>query len=513
MSFRRIALLALLVLLPALPVVLAMGRGAAGDSQRQVIVYTPHNEQIRFEFGRAFAEWHQRKFGESVKVVWNTPGGAGDIRRILQANAEAALRDGRPIGGNADIVFGGGSWEFAQLKREIAIEVGGERRVGRIIESPGFDPAWLEQVYGENAIGGDRLYDPEGYWFGTALSAFGIVYNRDMLLRLGLNEPAQWEDLANARYHGAITMVNPAQSASITTALEAILERVGWERGWQIIRRMSANARGVASSAPKVSLDVASGDSAAGPTIDFYGRFQAQAIVAAGGGDRIGYVDPKGETVVDADPVALLAGAPDRQTAVRFIEFTLSDEGQALWQFRAQKRGAGELGPHAFELRRMPILRSFIAAHSADFVDQVDPFTLATAVPDPDRNARALVAPVFSALCADRRDELARAWSIIRTHPAYPSNRALVTAKDVEDAELKALLEAFDAMPLIDGPSGASHDLATREGRAAVREGWLRGGWKDAGLWPAGASGAEELRLRLGIFFSGQYARIAGGST
>jgi iron(III) transport system substrate-binding protein len=511
LSFRRIALLTLLVLLPALPVVLAVGRGPASDAQRRVIAYTPHNEQIRLEFGRAFADWHRRTYGETAVVVWNTPGGAGDIRRILQANAEAALRDGRAIGGNADIVFGGGSWEFAQLKREITIEVDGERRSGRILESPGFDPAWLEQVYGENSIGGERLYDPDGYWFGTALSAFGIVYNRDMLLRLGLNEPAQWEDLAHARYHGAITMVNPAQSASITTVLEAILERVGWERGWQIIRRMSANARGVASSAPKVSLDVASGDSAAGPSIDFYGRFQAQAIMAAGGGDRMGYVDPKGETVVDADPVALLAGAPDREAAVRFIEFTLSDEGQALWQFRARKRGDGELGPHVFELRRMPIRRSFIAAHSAEFVDQVDPFALATAVPDPDRNARALVAPIFSALCADRRDELARAWAVIRTHPAYPTNRALVTATDVEDARLKALLEAFDAMPRIEGPDGSMHDLATREGRAAVREGWLRGGWKDAGLWPTGAAGAEELRLRLGIYFSGQYARIAGG--
>lgn len=513
MSLRRIALLATLVLLAALPVVLAVGRSSEGRSQRWVIAYTPHNEQIRSEFGRGFAEWHRRKYGETAKVVWNTPGGAGDIRRILQANAEASLRDGRPIGGNADIVFGGGSWEFGQLKREVTVDVDAEKRAGRILESPGFDAAWLDGIYGENSIGGERLYDPDGYWFGTALSAFGIVYNRDMLLRLGLKEPTQWEDLANAGYHGAITMVNPAQSASITTALEAILERVGWERGWQIIRRMSANARGVASSAPKVSLDVASGDSAAGPTIDFYGRFQAQAIVAAGGGDRIGYVDPKGETVVDADPVALLAGAPNRETAVRFIEFTLSEEGQALWQFRARKRGEGELGPHEFELRRMPILRSFIAAYSADFVDQVDPFALATAVPDPDRNARALVAPVFSALCADRRDELAHAWAVIRTHPAYPKNRALVTAKDVEDAELKALLEAFDGMPRIDGPSGASHDLATREGRAAVREGWLRGGWKDAGLWPAGASGAEELRLRLGLFFSGQYARIRGGST
>ena len=132
-------------------------------------------------------------------------------------------------------------------------------------------------------------------------------------------------------------------------------------------------------------------------------------------------------------------------------------------------------------------------------------------MPDPDRNARALIAPVFNALCADRRDELARAWRAIRTHPAYPRDRALVTAKNVEDAGLKAMLAAFDAMPLVDGPDGARHDLAERQGRAAVREGWLRGGWKDAGLWPSGASGADELRMRLGQFFGAQYAQVSGG--
>lgn len=506
----------LLVMLVALPLALAPrtgdreGSGDDGPRQvRRVIVYSPHNEQIRLEFARGFAAWHERVHGERAEVVWNTPGGASDIRRILEANAESALREGRAIGGNADLVFGGGSYEFGLLKRELSVEVDGVRRTGRILERAALDPAWVAETFGENSIGGDPIYDPDGYWFGTALSAFGIVFNRGYLAELGVQEPAKWEDLADARLSGALAMVNPAQSASVTTALEAILQRLGWERGWQVTRRMAANARSVSSSAPKVSLDVSAGDAAAGPTIDFYGRYQAQAIVDSGGGARIGYIDPQGQTVVDSDPVALLAGAPHRETAERFIRFTLSDEGQALWQFAARAREAGELGPHRFELRRMPIRRAFIAAHFAEFTDKVDPFALASRVENPDRNARAFIAPVFSAICADRRDELARAWTAIRTHPAYPRNLVLVTAADVDDPTLKAMLEAFDAMPEIEGPSGARFTLASREGRAAVRDGWLRGAWKDSGLWPAGAVGADELRRRIGAFSSQQYARIA----
>ena len=512
MRIGRFILPTLLVVLAALPVVLARRDAMPEGDAPRVIIYTPHNEQIRSEFGRAFAEWHARTRGVRAEVVWNTPGGTSEIRKLLEANAEAALRDGRPIGGNADLVFGGGSYEYGQLKREIATGDGDARRAGRILDAIGFDDAFLERTYGENRIGDEPLFDPERRWFGTALSGFGIVFNREFLARLGVPEPRRWEDLADARLAGAVTLVNPAQSGSVTTALEAILQRLGWEKGWRIIRRMSANARSVASSAPKVPLDVSAGDSAAGPCIDFYGRYQAQAIADAGDPGRIGYIDPKGETVIDPDPIALLANAPNRDTAIAFIEFVLSDEGQALWQFPAEERPEGALGPREFELRRMPVRRDFIARERGSFLDDVDPFELASAVENPDRNARSFIAPIFSALCADRRDELAAAWRAIRTHPAYPREKAFVVADDVEDPGLKAMLEAFDAMPPIDAPGGATESLGTREGRAAVRAGWLKGGWKDAGLWPEGAAPADELRRRMGAFFSGKYREIRAGA-
>ncbi|MEY3025376.1 MAG: Phosphoglycerate transport regulatory protein PgtC precursor [Planctomycetota bacterium] len=508
MNPSRFILPFLLVALAVLPLVVAPRVGGEGRDAGQVIIYTPHNEQIRYEFGRAFSEWHRREYGESAEVVWNTPGGTSEIRKILEANAEAAIREGRPVGGNADLVFGGGSYEYGQLKREVSVEVGGEKRVGRILERVPFEPAWLAETYGENSVGGDPIYDPEGYWFGAALSGFGIVYNRDYLADLGIPEPERWEDLADARLAGAITLVNPSQSGSVTTALEAIIQRLGWERGWQIIQRMSANARSVASSAPKVPLDVSAGDSAAGPSIDFYGRYQAQAVLDAGGGGRIGYIDPRGETVIDPDPIALLANAPNRALAERFIRFALSDHGQALWQFRAEPRAEGELGPERFELRRMPVRRDFRERYRERFIDDVDPFALASKVDDPDRNARSFIAPIFSAMCADRRDELARAWRAIRTHPAYPSGRALVTATDVDDPTLRAMLERFDAMPRVPGPEGTAFDIETREGRTELRNGWLKEKWKDAGLWPVGASGADELRRLLGRHYSASYREI-----
>ncbi len=498
----------LLVALALVPVLLARQSGGNATAEARVIIYTPHNEQIRAEFSHGFSQWHLRNFGTAAEVVWNTPGGTSEIRRILGANALAALREDRPIGGNADLVFGGGSYEYGQLKLEVVFDESGVKRSGKILEAPSLPDSYLAEIYGDNAIGDNTLYDPEHYWFGVALSGFGIVYNRDILATLHVPEPHVWADLTDARLAGAITLVNPAQSGSVTTALEAIIQRLGWEQGWQIIRRMSANARSVASSAPKVPLDVSAGDSAAGPCIDFYGRYQAQAIASAGDPDRLGYVDPLGQTVIDPDPIALLSNAPNRVTAERFIRFALSDEGQALWQFRVNARVGALTGPVEFELRRMPVRRDFIAKYRTAFMDDVDPFSLASAVTNPDKNARSFIAPLFSALCADRRDELAAAWKAIHTHPKYPREKALITADDVDDLELKSMLIAFDAMPVIDGPAGAKCDMATREGRAAIKDGYLKGAWKSAGLWPDGATPIDELRRTFGAFFAQEYARI-----
>ncbi len=496
-----------LLALALMPVLFSKGIASAGeDASARVIIYTPHNEQIRSEFGAGFAVWHLAKYGRAGTVIWNTPGGTSEIRKMLEANAIAALRNGEPVGGNADLVFGGGSYEYTQFKKELSFGTGDSLRKARIVEQVPFEQSRLDEIYGENKVGDATLYDPERYWFGTALSGFGIVYNRPRLRALGLDDPHHWEDLADARLDGWITLVNPSQSGSVTTALEAILQRLGWEKGWQIIRRMSANARSVASSAPKVPLDVVAGDAAAGPSIDFYGRFEEQAVADAGFPDRIGYIDPKGETVIDPDPIALLSNAPNRETAMHFVEFCLSDEGQALWQF-AVRHGHKGLGPDEFELRRMPIRRDFIARMMPQFRDKVDPFSLASSVEKPDPNARAFIPILFSAFCADHRPSLDQAWHAIITHPSYPKEPALVTANDVTDPELKAMLTAFDAMPSVQGVDGLV-SLAAPEGRALVRDGWLKGKWKSANLWDADSAPADALRRSWGEFFEQQYAEI-----
>lgn len=485
-----LALLAAVGALVAVPVVLRRDRPAVPADAAQVIVITPNNEQIRQEFGDAFARWHLRTHGTPAVVVWNTPGGAGDIRRLLEAGAVAALRDGRPVGGDADILFGGGSYEYERLKRPIVVEVGGQPRSAAILEPIDFDQSWLDGIYGRNDIGGRPLYDPGRAWFGCALSAFGIVSNRDVLARLGVPEPTDWPALADPRLLGWVALVNPAQSASVATAMETILLREGWGPGWAILRRAAANARSIAASGTNAPIEVSQGEAAMAIAIDFYGRFQQQAVADGGSPGRMAYVDPAGRTAVDADPIALLRGAPHPGTARRFVEFALSREGQLLWQLPPGQPD----GPAHFGLRRLPASRAVHASDGARFVDRVDPWAIAGANPVPDADVRPFVAPLFVAMAVENRALLREAWQRIAAHPGYPRDGRVLRAADAADPNLRAMLAAFDAAPTVPGPDGARLDLDDPAARAAVARGWLRGEWKGRGLWAADDSPAERLR-------------------
>ncbi len=536
MSFSKVAILLCFAALLAVPLLFRPegSRPAAPADAQRLIIITPHNEQIRTEFSAAFEQWHQREFGEPVQVIWSVPGGTSEIRRMLESQFASAFEAGNEPGGDADLIFGGGSYEHTMLKRGVSVNINGETRQEPITQRIDFEDAWLDATYGPNIIGDGILYDPDKHWFGTALSGFGIVYNRDTLAQLSVSEPQQWEDLTHPELAGWIALVNPGQSGSITTAFDTILQRRGWHRGWHILRRAGANARYFSASSSKAPRDVSYGDAAMGVCIDFYGRYQAQAILDAGGGSRVGYVDPPGATTIDADPISLLRNPPNPVVAKRFVEFTLTEEAQALWQFPSREsretprltsdqrgrrgsdagtddRGAQSLGPQRFELRRLPILRSMYERHFDRMIDRVNPFEIAAPV-DANPSFRAFIAPLFAAMAMDTHDDLEAAWQAIITHPAYPHSgqQRIVTAEDVRDPTLRGMLELFDALPTIEGPEGQVFDLANGSHLEPVRRGWLRREWAAEGLWHEEATPAEEMRKRFVAFFRRNYRQIVG---
>ncbi len=557
-GWKECVVVGLFIMVLLLPLVFQGSRPAGSGAARQLVIVTPHNEQIRAEFEGAFEAWHAEKFDEPVDLVWSVPGGTSEIRRMLKAQWSAALKQGRQPGGDADLVFGGGSYEHDKLKQGASARLPGmsdaaatawlegigvvdaeaAKRTGTaasgvvragVVRTGGQDshPVWridatasisdvppiavheLPAVYGRDAVAGTPLWDADGHWYGTAMSSFGLVANADELKARGLPVPDQWADLAHPRLESSVSMVNPAQSGSVTTAFETILKRLGWEQGWRVLRRAAANARTFSASSLRGPTDVAAGDAAMGVSIDFFGRYQQQALADHGAVGRLVYVDPPGQTTLDPDPISMLANPPDPELAARFIEFTLSEEGQALWQFEP---GSGTLGPKVYALRRLPVRASLYENHFDRFMDQVDPFANAAAPEFTDRNMRSFIAPLMQAMAMDERNRLRQAWRAIITHPSYPTDAdGIVTAATVGDPSLAAMLEAFDAMPVVERPDGETLTLDTPEGRAAIKAGWLKGGWEGEGYWDGETQPATAYRRAASRFFRERFDEVING--
>ncbi len=434
----KVVIVGLMVLIVGVPLCLrALGVGRLDEDMAEpvgsLVIVTPHNEQIRFEFERGFNLWRREQGHGPVRIDWRASGGTSDLRRTVLSQFDAAGRAGKLDQGiGVDLFFGGGEFDHNRLAGGVKVERDGGPVNEPVAIKPTLPAGLLDAAFPSDVIGGERLIHRDGLWIGTALSSFGIAYNRDVLSMLGLPEPSDWSDLAQPGYKGWVAMADPGHSSSVGAALNTVVRRQGWAEGWTTLRRVYANSRYFASSASKVPVDVSSGEAAAGLCIDFYGRTQAGAI----GGDRAGYLDPVidqvSQTATTADPITLLRGAPSKALAEEFIAYTLSPAAQQLWQRKLGSPG----GPGRYELRRQPIRQdAYTADDKQHWTDpQIDPFPTAQPFPKAMPDFFGTIAPVSHAMAIDVHPELKAAWSAIQSLPAG-------------DPRLAEALLLFDAMP------------------------------------------------------------------
>ncbi len=390
--------------------------GATSPDRQSLIVITPHAEAIRSEFADAFSAWHQQHYGTPVFVDYRIYGGASDIMRYFESAKRTLFASLGTY--KIDIVWGGGDYMFDH-------DLGS----AGYLQGVALDPQLLARAFAQPTINGLPLYDLKNnppQWFGTALSSFGIVYNRDVLRHLRLPEPKTWKDLADPKYAGWILLADPTRSRAAQTAFMIVVERamqdatdagesadVGWARGMGLIRQIAANARMFTDNGTIVPGIISSGEAAAGMAIDFQARSQVDAV-QVGDVSRLGYIEPAGATAINPDPVAMVKGAEHPELAKHFIEFLLSEDGQRLWNTRAGAPG----GPKRTSLRRLPIMKS-VYDSPTNFTDAVNPYISSGAFNTRrDRTATSsIVADLIQMSCVDTLDELRQTRKMILTSP------------------------------------------------------------------------------------------------
>ncbi|MDB5321953.1 MAG: iron transporter substrate-binding protein [Phycisphaerales bacterium] len=263
---RNLSILLLLAAIVALPFLLRQKDTAtawhAGDPV--LVIVTPHNEAIRYEFERGFSRWHQSKYGKPVKIEWRAIGGTTEIMRYLSSeyasaakawwtrdlkkrwpdNATETVTAGAPppatspellevyktfretddpeaFSARIDLFFGGGQFDHSQAADQglsVAPWKAGEEPAGLFVDASS-GVALIPP-----RLGGETWRTPT--LFGNVISTFGICYNTDRLRELKVTRPpAAWEDLADPVYFGQVGAADPSKSGSVAKAFEMMIHQ------------------------------------------------------------------------------------------------------------------------------------------------------------------------------------------------------------------------------------------------------------------------------------------------
>jgi iron(III) transport system permease protein len=343
-TFRKLRAALLVLLLSSSP--------AAADtrSERDELVgITPHWEGIRYEFENGFSKQWKEKTGRELSIRWLDVGGTSDIVKYIKGQFKQ-----NPDGIGIDLFFGGGADSFLELERF------------NLLAKAEINPTVLAAI--PQSLAGMPLYSPQQTWFANALSAFGILYNKAAIARLGLPTPRAWADLATPPYFGLVGAGDPRKSGSMHAMYEIILQGYGWDEGWKTIQRFARNVRNFSSGASQIGKEVAVGEVVYGIAIDTY----AGDIIRLVGQERIGFALPSDFAAINGDGIAMLKGAPHSQVASAFIEYLLSEAGQRLWYGKKGQPG----GPTRFELGKLSVLPSLYGRIESASVVNSNPFDI-----------------------------------------------------------------------------------------------------------------------------------------
>ncbi len=295
-------------------VLAAPGLSAAQAIEDELVLITPVAKTLTDPALADFAKYAKEKWNITVKASALAAGTPVAYGRILEWK-------GRP---EVDIFWGGESALFDKLAQQNLL-------VPHDLPKDVVDavPATIgkpKPIY---------LKDPKGYWIGTVLEPYGLVYHPKVLARLGVPEPKDWDDLLHPKLKGHVAQCAPSRSSSSHATYEVLLQRDGDEKGWAWLKRLAANTGMFTARSRDVPSVVARGEFAAGFAVPSYMAFEDRLA-----GFDIKFVAPK-TAWITPEPIAILAGAKHPKAARAFIEFMLSERGQRV----AMERGVFPITP------------------------------------------------------------------------------------------------------------------------------------------------------------------------
>ena len=249
-------------------------------------------------------------------------------------------------------------------------------------------------------VGAFPVNDPDGYYKGFAAAGYGIMWNTRYIKAKKIPAPEEWTDLTKAVYHNHVGMSAPSRSGTTHLTVETLLQGKGWDNGWKMQKEIAGNFKTVTERSFGVPDGVNSGNFGIGIVIDFFG------LSSKGSGFPVEFRYPTATTLVPAN-IAIVANAPNKENAGKFIDFLLDTKGQELL-----------LDP---KIRRLPINPATYANAPKDFPNPFKDSSIGSAVKfdlSKSKNRYNLVNSLFDVMITYRLDDLRDATKAIQNAEA-----------------------------------------------------------------------------------------------
>ncbi|PWV81551.1 iron(III) transport system substrate-binding protein [Halomonas sp. A11-A] len=158
------------------------------------------------------------------------------------------------------------------------------------------------------------------HYVAQGVSALALVWNRNS----DVPAPADWSDLTDAAYRDQVTMPDPAQSGAAFELITGLLTALGEEATWALMEALADNGMIVPGPNARALNPVLQGAKSV-----VFGAVDYISLGQQAEGEAIEVIFPESGTVIAPRPMMILASTAMPEEAERFIDFVLSEQGQA----------------------------------------------------------------------------------------------------------------------------------------------------------------------------------------
>jgi iron(III) transport system substrate-binding protein len=191
------------------------------------------------------------------------------------------------------------------------------------------DPRVLGLLEPYRAKGADTLAQPyragDGKWFAATGYMAAFCVNNERIKAKGLPVPKDWEDLLDPKFKGEVVMPNPVSSGTGYLQIVGILQKMGDDRGWKLLKELDANVAQYIKSGSRPCKAARAGEFAVGTSLAF------AAIQSIEEGFPITMVIPAKGAGYELEASGLMQQARNKADAKRFLDWTLSPEAAAIY--------------------------------------------------------------------------------------------------------------------------------------------------------------------------------------